>query len=42
VTIYDTGKHEIYGAAQQQGSSSSLEFQSQLGTITASELRRID
>jgi hypothetical protein len=42
VTIYDTGKHEIYGAAQQQGSSSSIEFQSQLGTITASELRRID
>jgi hypothetical protein len=42
LTIYDTGKHEIYGVAQQQGSSSSLEFQSQLGTITAGELLRIE
>jgi hypothetical protein len=42
LTIYDTGKHEIYGVAQQQGSSTSLEFKSQLGTITASELLRIE
>jgi hypothetical protein len=42
VTIYDTGKHEIYGVAQQQGRSSSLEFQSQLGTVTAGELTRIN
>ena len=42
VTIYDTGKHEIYGVAQQQGRSTSLEFQSQLGTVTAGELTRIN
>jgi hypothetical protein len=42
VTIYHTGNHEIYGVAQQQGNSSSVEFQSQLGTITARELNKIE
>ncbi|ODN72639.1 SHOCT domain-containing protein [Methylobrevis pamukkalensis] len=41
VTIYDTGDHAIGGVSQQQGSSWDLNFQSQYGTVRASDLQRV-
>ncbi|MEK7954352.1 SHOCT domain-containing protein [Luteolibacter soli] len=38
VTVYDTGTHKIGGVSQQQGSSSKLEFSSQLGIFPAESL----
>lgn len=40
--IYDTGDHRIGGVSQQQGSGRDLSFQSQYGTVRASDLRRVD
>jgi hypothetical protein len=41
VAIYDSGNHQISGVQQQQGSSSSLAFTSQKGTINIDELQRL-
>jgi hypothetical protein len=41
VTIYDTLDHRIAGVAQQQGATSSLSFQSQLGVVTPGQLPRV-
>jgi hypothetical protein len=41
VTIYDTLDHRIAGVAQQQGASSTLNFQSQLGVVTPGQLPRV-
>jgi len=41
VTIYDTGDHQIFGAAQQQGKSHSLTFESQNGAVDISSLKVI-
>ena len=38
VTVYDSGEHRIGGVAQRQGATRELTFNSQLGTIEASEL----
>lgn len=38
VTLYDTGDHRIGGVSQQQGSSYSLSFTSQLGPVRLEEL----
>ena len=40
VQIYDSGKHQISGVSQQQGSSSSLTFRSQQGDVNVGELTR--
>ncbi|MBH0238038.1 SHOCT domain-containing protein [Methylobrevis albus] len=42
VIVYDTGDHLIGGVSQQQGSGRDLSFQSQHGTVRASDLRRVD
>lgn len=41
VTIYDTLDHQISGIAQQQGTASTLSFQSQLGVVAVSQLPRV-
>ena len=38
VTIYDSGEHRISGVSQQQSSTQSLAFQSQLGTVHPQDL----
>ena len=38
-TIYDSGDHRVSGVQQQQGSSSSLAFTSQHGTVNLDELK---
>ncbi|BCM81863.1 SHOCT domain-containing protein [Methylobacterium indicum] len=38
VTLYDTGDHQIGGVSQQQGSSHSLSFTSQYGSVRLEEL----
>lgn len=41
VIIYDTGEHEIFGVAQEQGHSTSLKFESQLGPVNLDDLPRL-
>lgn len=41
VTVYDTGKHKIYGVSQSQGTSDSLVFESQLGPVSENELTKV-
>jgi hypothetical protein len=41
VTVYDTGDHMIGGVSQQQGSSRTLTFSSQNGTVGVDQLKRI-
>ena len=41
VTIYDTGRHKIYGVSQSQGTSDSLVFESQLGPVSENELMEV-
>jgi hypothetical protein len=41
MTLYDSGDHQISGVSQQQGSSSSLVFTSQKGSVGVDELKRI-
>ena len=40
ISLYDTGDHQISGVSQQQGSSSSLSFVSQHGTVSLDELKQ--
>jgi hypothetical protein len=42
ITVYDTADHAISGVAQAQGSSATLTFTSQKGTVRVSDLRKID
>ena len=41
VTLYDSGDHRIAGVSQQQGSSNSLAFVSQHGTVNMDELKQV-
>jgi hypothetical protein len=41
VTIYDTGKHQISGVAQQQGQRQDLRFRSQLGEVAVDALTKL-
>lgn len=41
VTQYDSGDHRISGVSQQDGSSRSLAFTSQQGTVNLDELRKV-
>ena len=39
LTVYDSGDHRISGVSQQQGSSHSLVFTSQHGTVNIDDLK---
>jgi len=41
VSVYDSENHKINGVSQQQGSSSSLSFSSQDGTVDLSSLKKV-
>ncbi len=41
VRIYDTADHRIGGFSQQQSSSQSLTFTSQLGTVRLEDLKQV-
>lgn len=41
VTVYDTGEHRIFGAAQQQGGRSSMTFSSQSGAVSLDNLGKV-
>ena len=41
VAIYDSGDHQIGGVSQQQGSSQSLVFTCQNGTVRIAELKQV-
>ena len=42
ISIYDTGRHRIFGVAQAQSSDQTLSFTSQDGLVGVADLRRID